>query len=179
MAQIRGSKISMPNTLMRFVITSYSIHYTKLYEPLNTIKVLGSPTCAPPNMAIKRSMMGVNTTPPNPSAETMSPVTKPFFSGNHFWEQAMVVEYVKPLPIPPMAPYPSHSSHGLLDVTKEARKNPPLRIIPPIITITLVENLAASLPPMTLPMVRVASNRENVRLAAALSPLKMLFAIPV
>jgi hypothetical protein len=83
------------------------------------------------------------------------------------------------MPIPPIIPYVIHNNHGLAAVTKEARKKPILKIIPPINTTRRVEYFTASLPPITLPIVSVASNSEKVRPAAALSPLKRLFAIPV
>jgi hypothetical protein len=54
-----------------------------------------------------------------------------------------------------------------LAVTKEASKNPRLKIIPPINTTRRVEYLTANLPPITLPIVSVDSNKENVSPAAA------------
>jgi hypothetical protein len=65
-----------------FLIKSEPRIVTKTNNTPKIVKVLN--TSFPPFLFIKASATGVNTSPPNPRAETIIPVIRPLLSGNHF-----------------------------------------------------------------------------------------------
>jgi len=59
---------------------------TRIKRNPNTVNVDNTPI-----LKMTASAIGVKTSPPKPRDETMIPVTSPLLSGNHFWQQAIVV----------------------------------------------------------------------------------------
>jgi hypothetical protein len=61
---------------------------------LSALKVASSSNPKPPRAVLLRSisMTGVNITVPKPTAKTMSPLTRPFLVGYHFWAQAIEMD---------------------------------------------------------------------------------------
>ena len=113
-----------------------------------------------PYVSISVSETGVNTSQTNQRAETIITVTRPLLSGNHFWQQAIVVVYARPMPIPPNMPYVSQSSHGVVSVMNLTKKNPDPSTIPAATTTSPGFIFSCYLPPMVLPTVRSPSSSE-------------------